>query len=86
MIGRSPYCSVVISSDRVSREHARIVRRGIKLTVEDLGSANGTKVNGEKIKDMTELNAGDVIGIGEEHLEITKAPSGPKPGSQTVQS
>ena len=62
--GRSRAATVPIDSERVSRLHARIARRGGRVTVEDLGSRNGTRVNGSKIDGATELTSGDQIEVG----------------------
>ena len=64
-IGRAVECEIVITSKRVSREHARIQRKGRHVLLEDLNSANGTFLNGEQIRAATELREGDEITIGE---------------------
>lgn len=63
-IGRSPYCSLQISSDQASREHAAISLDGDVATISDLGSRNGTYINGVRIKGPTVLLSGAMIGIG----------------------
>jgi len=66
-IGRAPpafgasYCTENVS---VSRQHCRLARLGDGWFVEDLGSANGTKINGELADGPTPVRAGDVIVIG----------------------
>ncbi|MEM9488084.1 MAG: sigma 54-interacting transcriptional regulator, partial [Myxococcota bacterium] len=62
--GRSRASTVYIDSERVSRNHARVVRSGDEIVVEDLDSRNGTRVNGAKIAKPTVLNAGDELEIG----------------------
>ncbi|HTJ42549.1 MAG TPA: sigma 54-interacting transcriptional regulator [Kofleriaceae bacterium] len=62
--GRSRASTIAIDHEKVSRSHARLVRRGETITIEDLGSRNGTFVNGVKIEKATEVGAGDEIGIG----------------------
>lgn len=64
-IGRAVECEIVITSKRVSREHARIQRKGRHVLLDDLNSANGTFLNGEQIRAATELREGDEITIGE---------------------
>jgi len=59
-IGRNPANDIVIDNVGVSRRHAVIKWSGDRATVEDLGSANGTFVNGQKITSH-ELKDGDVI-------------------------
>ena len=66
VLGRSPDCDLldVFSDDsRVSRQHARLVKILKDLYVEDLGSVNGTFVNGQKIKTSVRLRDGDVLSI-----------------------
>jgi DNA-binding winged helix-turn-helix (wHTH) protein len=63
-IGRDPACLIVLIGLRVSRQHARIVVTSTTAIVEDLGSKNGTLVNGRKISAPVSLSEGDVIEIG----------------------
>jgi DNA-binding winged helix-turn-helix (wHTH) protein len=64
-IGRDSACAIVLQGREVSRRHARILVSGPAVTLEDLGSKNGTKLNGVKIAAPTQLEAGDVIEIGD---------------------
>lgn len=48
-VGRAPHCGVAVEHPSVSKEHARLVRDEGGLRVEDLGSTNGTFVNGQKV-------------------------------------
>lgn len=64
-LGRAVENDVVITSKRASRAHARIVREGRKVVLEDLGSANGTFLNDERVLTPTALRDGDQITIGE---------------------
>ncbi len=73
LIGRSPYCSIVISSSLVSREHTSLRLDGDSLLVADLGSTNGTIVNGEPLESPRLLKSGDVIRIGSDLLEVLLA-------------
>ncbi len=70
VVGRSPYCSIVVSSRRVSRQHCALRLMDGKLSVSDLGSSNGTWVNGEPVSGHRQLNPGDLIEIGDEGLEV----------------
>jgi pSer/pThr/pTyr-binding forkhead associated (FHA) protein len=63
VIGRSSECDVVLYEVGVSRRHARIFAEDEHFFVEDLGSANGTKVNGQAVK-KRKLVDGDAIGLG----------------------
>lgn len=62
-MGRLPECDVVLSDPNVSRRHAEVRRRGNDFVVVDLGSTNGTRVNGQGTRDRR-LNDGDDIGLG----------------------
>ena len=62
-IGRLPECDVVLSDPNASRRHAEVRRRGNDFIVVDLGSTNGTKVNGAGIRERR-LNDGDEIALG----------------------
>lgn len=63
-IGRAADNDIVITSKRVSREHASICKEGRKWMLEDRNSANGTFLNGDRILTSMELRDGDRISIG----------------------
>src|SRR5713226_5339814 len=66
-LGRHPLSDVRFDAERdldVSARHAAIVRRGETFVIQDLGSRNGTFVNGTRITGDTPLHDGDVIGFG----------------------
>jgi predicted component of type VI protein secretion system len=67
--GRSKENVVVIRNIKASRHHAKIERIGGTYQITDLGSGNGTRVNGEKI-DFQALKAGDEIKIGDALLTL----------------
>jgi DNA-binding winged helix-turn-helix (wHTH) protein len=62
--GREPVLSIWLDSPKVSWRHARVAVRGPSTTIEDLGSKNGTHVNGVRILQPTALHAGDEVRIG----------------------
>ncbi|MFL5866559.1 MAG: FHA domain-containing protein, partial [Thermoleophilaceae bacterium] len=63
----------------ISRSHARISRRaGDQLAIEDLGSTNGTFVNGKKVEGAQVLSAGDTIKVGTTTLQVL-SPEGEAP-------
>ncbi len=63
-IGRSRQATIVADHEKVSRLHAKIVRRGDRVFVADLESRNGTQVNGSKISHEVEVRSGDAITVG----------------------
>ncbi|UJR81003.1 EAL domain, c-di-GMP-specific phosphodiesterase class I (Or its enzymatically inactive variant) [Sandaracinus amylolyticus] len=62
-IGRAAEADFVIHSTRVSKEHAEIDRRRNTWVVRDLGSRNGTFVNGERVTEPRRLRPGDVVHV-----------------------
>jgi len=62
-LGRLPECDIVLSDPNVSRRHSEVRRRGNEFVVVDLGSTNGTKVNGAGVKERR-LADGDIITVG----------------------
>jgi len=76
VVGRSTDCHWVISSGAVSRRHARILRQGGEITIEDLGSSNGTFVNGERLSEPKVLQQGQAavrFGSVEAHFFVPAA-------------
>ena len=76
-IGRATDLDVVLVEDMVSRKHAKISFAGDVLTIEDLGSTNGTFVNGEKVR-RARLKEGDRVLIGTSivRIALTEAAAG----------
>jgi len=72
IVGRSSDLDMVLVEDMVSRKHARIVVDGERITIHDLGSTNGTFVNGERVKTM-ELSDGDRVLIGTSIIKVVDA-------------
>jgi ABC-type multidrug transport system ATPase subunit/pSer/pThr/pTyr-binding forkhead associated (FHA) protein len=64
LIGRDPSSQIHLDHPTVSRRHAEIVRRNGGFAIRDLGSANGTFVNGQRVTDWVTLGVGNVIQIG----------------------
>jgi DNA-binding winged helix-turn-helix (wHTH) protein len=64
VIGRDPDAAVWVEAASVSRRHAQVMVRADQATVEDLGSKNGTFVNGRRIETPTALADGDQIRVG----------------------
>jgi predicted component of type VI protein secretion system len=63
LLGRDEECDVVIADRQVSRHHARIRLEGDKYVLEDMGSKNGTFVNGQELHEPHPLQDGDEIQI-----------------------
>ena len=63
VIGRREDCDLRIPLSDVSRKHCRLIVNGETIKAEDLGSSNGTYINGERIQ-QAELGAGDTLQIG----------------------
>jgi predicted component of type VI protein secretion system len=81
-IGRAPTCDIVLNDDQmVSRRHAIVRRNGNVVTVVDLGSSNGTLVNGAEIHDAHPIKDGDKVTIGDHDLIFTAAQEGVQPQS-----
>ena len=64
-IGRAVESEIVVTSKRVSREHARVRREGWRVILEDLDSTNGTFLNEERVLTPVDLRDGDRIAIGD---------------------
>ncbi len=67
-LGRAPDNDIVLGDSQVSRYHAAITFTGTAYVIADLGSANGTRVNGMRIDQPCPLRNGDVIAVGSEQL------------------
>lgn len=65
IIGRDPGSDLHIQDIEVSRRHARLIAQSGGFVLEDLGSTNGTFVNGERVRTITVLRPGDEIRLGE---------------------
>jgi diguanylate cyclase (GGDEF)-like protein len=75
LIGRAPNVAVALLDSEVSRTHARLLLESgsggrTRLLLEDLGSTNGTRVNGETLHGPVELKSGDRLGIGTHVLKL----------------
>lgn len=69
-IGRSPDLELVIADDFVSTNHAEVVSEGGRPVLTDLGSTNGTVLNGRAIKRPSRLSEGDEIVLGDVRLKV----------------
>ncbi len=71
VIGRVPGCDQVIDLPMTSSRHARLLREGGRILIEDLRSSNGTFVNGTRVGGPVVLNSGDEIGLGSHRVTLT---------------
>ncbi len=70
-VGRSSRNPIHIADGTVSKEHARVVRRGERWFIRDLGSRNGTRVNGVEAREPLEIRAGDRVEIGHLPFQVS---------------
>ena len=70
LIGRLSDCAVIVSDSNTSRHHAKISRSGSGFVIADLGSTNGTSVNGERLIADHRLADGDIITVGSVSLRF----------------
>ena len=82
-IGRAVDCQWVIPSGAVSRRHAVLRRRGTELVVEDLGSSNGTMVNGQRLTGARALRDQDKLQLGAVEIRVV-IPEPPPQSDATI--
>lgn len=71
-VGRAPGCGVRVEDAYTSNLHARLFRRDRSLWIEDLGSTNGTWVNGERVVEPHRMTRGDLLQVGGTVFEVTR--------------
>ncbi len=71
-IGRQEGNTIRLTERNVSRRHARLLRQSVNVLIEDLGSYNGIKVNGDRITGQVQVQDGDLIQIGDYDLAIQR--------------
>src|SRR4029079_13664308 len=81
-IGRDITNDITINDPEVSRHHLRFTRGAGGFTLEDLGSTNGTFVNGQRLTGAKPLNNGDMLGLGETVTLGYEMARGMAPGGQ----
>lgn len=70
VFGRSPECTIVINDNNVSRRHAEVRPIAAGYVIADLGSTNGTKINGVRIDSERLLHDGDILSFGAVHVRF----------------
>ena len=85
VIGRDSSSGVAINDAEISRKHARLNFQGGKYVIEDLGSTNGTFVNGQRLVSPVVLKSGDVVSLGEQIVLMFEALSS-DPGETVISS
>jgi pSer/pThr/pTyr-binding forkhead associated (FHA) protein len=70
MIGRGADCQLILDDDYVSTRHARVVATADGYYIEDLGSTNGTYVNGQRITAPTTITMADGVRIGKTPMKL----------------
>jgi pSer/pThr/pTyr-binding forkhead associated (FHA) protein len=88
-IGRSPGIEITINDPEISRRHAQIVQREKSFTIEDLGSTNGTFVNGQRSVGAVPLRHGDRIEFGDtvslQFYVVTAVATAPPPHATPIE-
>lgn len=80
LIGRAEQCDVRPLSEEVSRRHCAVTVGPAEVWIEDLGSRNGTFVNGTQIAERTKLSNGDMIRVGSLELKVSCTVASPAAG------
>jgi pSer/pThr/pTyr-binding forkhead associated (FHA) protein len=77
IIGRATGCHLRPQSDAISRQHCAFIVKDGHLYVKDLGSRNGTMLNGAKLSSASQVKNGDQVQVGPLHLEVVLTDSAP---------
>jgi pSer/pThr/pTyr-binding forkhead associated (FHA) protein len=72
LVGRGRECAIVLDDEQVSREHAMFLIDGDRVVIRDLGSHNGTYVNGAAVVGDITLSDDDLVSIGRARLAIRR--------------
>jgi len=86
VVGRSSTSDLVLADRFLSRQHARLIVDGEELLLEDLGSRNGTLLNGQRIEGRCAVNIGDTIQLSGSSLEVLPAAGEMVTGEQSLAS
>src|SRR5439155_1014204 len=80
--GRQEGNTIRLTERNVSRRHARLLRQNGHILVEDLGSYNGIRINGDRIQGQVQVNEGDLIQIGDYDLAVQREGAEVPPGEK----
>ncbi len=84
-VGRSRECEVTVHHPSVSRKHLRFHVNAGSVTIEDLGSSNGTVLRGQPVRGTAELQNGDVLELGDTKVRLVIVPP-PEPEPSPLQT
>lgn len=73
VVGRQEGCQLQVKSSQVSRRHCELTEVGGKLVVKDLGSSNGTLINGKKVEGSQPLEPGDTLTVGNVTFRVERS-------------
>ena len=85
-IGRSTHCDITIADRFLSRRHARLTRNGDNWQIDDLGSRNGTFINGRRIDQPATIKVGDSIALSASVINVEPLLSAGSPSDQPSDS
>ncbi len=85
-IGRHDDCLIRIRSSQVSRRHCELFEEGDQLILRDLGSSNGTYVNGKRVLGRQNVKPGDILTIGSVSLRVGVLDAAGKPAGAAASS
>jgi len=74
VLGRHPDCAISLADDFISGHHARLTWEAGAWWLVDLGTLNGTSINGERIARPTQLRDGDVVRLGRVQARVALDP------------
>ena len=75
IIGRGSACDLQLDSEKLSRKHCILRVDKERVTIEDLGSKNGMRINGKKIKNTVEIQVGDELGFSDAFTFVLRGPA-----------
>ncbi|MBN1314308.1 MAG: FHA domain-containing protein [Anaerolineales bacterium] len=84
ILGRKPDCDIVLADPSISRKHTQITQKGQVYAISDLGSSNGTFVNGVRIQHEVLLKPGDQVRLGDRVLQVSLPAGEESPALATV--